>query len=325
MTMYDYILEEKNVLSKILEEFKNIDIRNKKNILIIATGSSKNAALATKYFMQNTLDAIITIVEPFNYVHYSKIDKKIDLVILITQSGKSASIVEAYEYIKANTNVEILTITSNNNCKLAKESEYFLNLNMGEETVGFVTKGFSSTVLNLYLLAIENSNNVDKIAYKKELSDIINDLPNAIQIANSLCDKEKEKLKKCSRFSCIAYGDLYGISKEFETKFTETVRVPSIGYELEQYMHGPYLEANKNHILLFLSIKDSNETRSKMLKEYMEKYVMKTFSFEKNTVFVSIYMATIIQVLSYRISQLKSIDLGKRIFDDFDRVLKSKI
>ena len=106
MTMYDYILEEKNVLSKILEEFKNIDIRNKKNILIIATGSSKNAALATKYFMQNTLDAIITIVEPFNYVHYSKIDKKIDLVILITQSGKSASIVEAYEYIKANTNVE---------------------------------------------------------------------------------------------------------------------------------------------------------------------------------------------------------------------------
>ena len=50
MTMYDYILEEKNVLSKILEEFKNIDIRNKKNILIIATGSSKNAAYFRCYY-----------------------------------------------------------------------------------------------------------------------------------------------------------------------------------------------------------------------------------------------------------------------------------
>jgi glucoselysine-6-phosphate deglycase len=30
-----------------------------------------------------------------------------------------------------------------------------------------------------------------------------------------------------------------GVAKEFETKFTETVRVPSSGFELEAYMHGP--------------------------------------------------------------------------------------
>lgn len=325
MTMYDYILQEKTVLLNILREFKNIDIQNKKNILIIATGSSKNAALATKYFMQNILDCIITIVEPFNYIHYSKIDKKIDLVILITQSGKSASILEAYEYIRNNTNLAILTITGNKNCKLSVESDYFLDLNIGEEKVGFVTKGFSATVLNLYLLAIENSNKVDKLSYKIELMEVINDLSNAIEITDFLCDKEKEKLKVCNRFSCIAYGDLYGICKEFETKFTETVRVPSVGYELEQYMHGPYLEANENHILIFLNIKDQNIKRSKMLQEYMEKYVMKTISFEKDTLFISLYMATIIQVLSYKISQLKAIDLEKRIFGDFDRVLKSKI
>lgn len=324
MTMYDYILEEKNVLLNILNNFKNIDIHDRKNILIIATGSSKNAALSTKYFMQDILDCKIDIVEPFNYIHYSKIDKNVDLVILITQSGKSASILEAYEYVRKTSSVEILTLTANGNCKLSKESNYFLDLNIGEENVGFVTKGFSATILNLYLLAIENSK-IDKIEYKKELYNIINEIPYAIELADKICDENSEILKLCNRFICIAYGDLYGIAKEFETKFIETVRVPSTGYELEQYMHGPYLEANKNHILIFLNIEDENIKRSKMLQRYMENYVNKTFDFKHCTKFSSLYIASIIQVLSYRVSKLKLIDLEKRIFDDFDEVLKSKI
>lgn len=324
MTMYDYILEEKKVLLNILDNFKNIDIHSKKNILIIATGSSKNAALSTKYFIQNVLDCSVSIVEPFNYINYSKMNNNIDLVILITQSGKSASILDAYEYVRKVSNVEILTITSNKNCKLANESDYFLDLNIREEKVGFVTKGFSATILNLYLLAIENSK-INKTKYRKELRSIINEIPSAIELANKVCCENSEIFKLCDRFICIAYGDLYGIAKEFETKFTETVRVPSSGYELEQYMHGPYLEASKNYVLMFLNIDDKNIKRSKMLQCYMSNYVKKTFDFKHSTQFISLYMASIVQVLSYRISELKLIDLEKRIFDDFDKVLKSKV
>jgi glucoselysine-6-phosphate deglycase len=49
------------------------------------------------------------------------------------------------------------------------------------------------------------------------------------------------------------------VAKEFETKFTE-VRVPSSGFELEAYMHGPYLEANARHVMLF--IEDTPDART---------------------------------------------------------------
>ena len=54
-----------------------------------------------------------------------------------------------------------------------------LNLNFGIEQVGFVTKGFSATVLNLFLLAVSVgaeksliSRNEEKI-YLVEIEDII--------------------------------------------------------------------------------------------------------------------------------------------------------
>lgn len=43
-----------------------------------------------------------------------------------------------------------------------------------------------------------------------------------------------------------------GTAKEAETKLTETIRVPSQGFELEAYMHGPYLEADASHLLFFI-------------------------------------------------------------------------
>ena len=45
------------------------------------------------------------------------------------------------------------------------------------------------------------------------------------------------------------------MAKEFETKFTETVRLPSQGFEVEAYMYVPYLEADTTHLLFLLKIK----------------------------------------------------------------------
>ena len=74
-TMRGNILEEEKVLKKIFAEFKNknsmiIEKLKKleiKNVLILATGSSMNAAQLGKYFMENLLDINIDIKEPFNY------------------------------------------------------------------------------------------------------------------------------------------------------------------------------------------------------------------------------------------------------------------
>lgn len=332
MNMYDYICSQKNILVKILENFKNIDLKKYNRICILATGSSFNAALSTKYYLENKLNKNIILLEPFNYINYSKFDNDIDLYILISQSGKSASIINSFDYIKSKSNVDTLVISSNKDCYISKSATYFLDLNMGIEKVGFVTLGFSATVLNLMLLGLYNSFN-----YEKEISNIkelIKNYDEIIKYANEKFEENEEKLKKAKRYSCIAYGDLYGIAKEFETKFTETVRFPSVGYELEAYMHGPYLEVNNNHFLFFLNYNDNNFERSNKLKKYMEKYTNNTISFNLSEInlkcnienyMASLIMAVIVQVFSYRVSKIKNIDLSIKIMSDFDEFLKSKI
>ena len=157
-TMLSNIYEEKEVLLKILKEFKEKNLKiveelkekNINRILILATGSSMNTAQTTKYFLEEILNCFIEIKEPFNFYNYEKIDNSLDLVIAITQSGKSSSTIEALKYIKENSTIQTLTITSDIKSPVIKYSDLILDLNLGIEKVGFVTKGFSATVLNLF-------------------------------------------------------------------------------------------------------------------------------------------------------------------------------
>jgi glucoselysine-6-phosphate deglycase len=80
----------------------------------------------------------------------------------------------------------------------------------------------------------------------------------------ALYRRHSETLRGGERFVATGYGALVGVAKEFETKFTETVRVPSSGFELEAYMHGPYLEANARHVMLF--IEDAPDARTRALR-----------------------------------------------------------
>lgn len=352
-TMLDNIYQEQEVLNKILIEFsnKNREILTKlkcihlKKVLILATGSSINAAKTSKYFLEKVLNIKIYIEEPAMFNSYEKLDTEIDLVIGISQSGKSVSTINAIEKIK---NIPILIITSDSLSPLSRYSDMVLNLNMGIEKVGFVTKGFTSTVLNLYLLGI-SLNSGDSSSSKKIMGKYINDLeviikniPKIIEEANLYVEKNKEILETSNRFICIGYGSNYGICKEFETKFTEVVRCPSTGFELEEYMHGPYLEANKNHIIFYLDSGGILSERLRSLQLYMDKYIKLSVKIsiankvEKNTItlggletldkdLISLLFIIPIQILSYKIAKLKKIDVETKIFTDFDNILKSKI
>lgn len=351
-TMLSNIYEEKEILTKILKEFREKNIQvidelkklNIKRVLILATGSSINATQTAKYFLEDILNCFVEIKEPFNFLNYEKIDDNLDLVIAITQSGKSSSTIEALKYVRENSRIKSLVITSDSNSPVTKYSDLILNLNFGIEKVGFVTKGFSATVLNIFLLGIILSENKNIISseiakkYLEELEKIINHIPEVIDITENYFEKNKQLFKETDRFIAIGYGGALGVAKEFETKFTETVRCPSQGFELEAYMHGPYLEANKNHIIFYLENQGKLKDRMEKLKNYMDSYIKKSILIglnngeinislkeKMNEHLILLLLVVPIQILSYKIATFKGIDLGVRIFDDFDKVLKSKI
>lgn len=348
VTMLDYIHEEKEVLLSIIEKSEplfNHAYREMNHLLILATGSSYNACLSAKPALESYGNLTIDIQEPYHFNHYGKVSAEIDTVIAVSQSGKSTSTVDAIRKIRS-LNKHTIALTGDLNSPITKEVDQVIELNMGIEKVGFVTKGYSATVLQLILLglAIGVSKGELTMAQKDEkilqLKKISQRIPKIITQTEHFFETNQALFRVAKRFVAIGYGPNWGTAKEFETKFTETVREPSQGFELEAYMHGPYLEANATHVLFFLENQSENRLRSQRLAQYLSKYVGKIFIItteegtEENQLsfdlpceeFLSCLALVVpIQVLAYKIATTKGIDLGKRIFEDFDDVLKSKL
>lgn len=306
-----------------------------------------NAAFASKYFIETVSDALVTIEEPYNYLYYEKVDSELDLVLVVSQSGTSTSTINVVEKVyEANLNTVVLT--SNLSSPIVETNATIFDLSMGVETVDYVTKGYSVTLLTLYLLGLSIAlinQKIDRTTAQnkvKELADIIEMIPNIIAKSIEYFDKYQDSFKKCNRLSCIGYGSNYGIAKEFETKFTETVRRPSSGFELEAYMHGPYLEANENHLTVFIEDSSAVSKRSKQLRKYMEEIVGEVLVIttleEKETekklslsvskfdqLLIQLLGVIPIQVWSYKLATSLGVDLTTDPFPDFDKVMKSKI
>ncbi len=288
-TMMTYISEEPACLAQILRDYRQklapietfVRQHPVRRILLLATGSSLNAALCARYFFEQRFGVLLDIKEPYNFTHYDAIDPHADLVVAISQSGKSASTLEAMRKVQA-SGKSVFALTSDPQSPIGCASDGVLDINTGIESVGFVTRG--------------------------------------------------------ERFVATGYGALVGVAKEFETKFTETVRVPSSGFELEAYMHGPYLEANARHVMLF--IEDTPDARTRALRDYLAPSIGRAFTLtlgdeeDAQTLALNcpcehhlapLLLIVPVQMLAWHTAGLKGIDLAKRIFDDFDRVLKSKI
>jgi len=349
--MLTYIDEESETLSGILREYRRslvpisqfAENHHVRRIVILATGSSLNAAFCARYFFERW-GVNIEIKEPSTFTHYENLDPQVDMVIAISQSGKSASTLEAMRKVQAQ-GVPVFALTADRQSPVGLACDRLLDILTGIEQVGFVTRGFSATVLNLLLIALIIARQQQRVSesqqadYLAQLQHIATVIPEVITRTEAFIQRNEEVLRQGRRFVAIGYGALVGVAKEFEAKFTETVRVPSSGFELEAYMHGPYLEASADHVMFFFE--DRADARSRLLREYMEPAVDRAFTVtlaaeERNAstlaldVAVDHYLSPLllivpVQLLACHIASLKGIDLSVRIFDDFDRVLKSKI
>lgn len=347
MTMLDYIQEEQSVLLKILNEFdfESESLATTKNLLILATGSSYNACLAAKVYMESIAPIYVDIQEPYNFRKYGKLNPIVDNVLAVSQSGKSTSTIDAIQNITTKAGISTTALTSDLKSPITSYVKNTIDINMGIEKVGFVTKGYSATVLNLYLIGLKiavKQKVITKIKLEQELEKIINlvnKIPEIIKLSEEFYMTYQDILKSYDRYIGIGYGPNWGTAKEFETKFTETVRVPSQGFELEAYMHGPYLEADATHCMFFIDY-DLNAERSHKLRHYLADHVGHTFSISTGTstdetvlglglrceeALTPLVTVIPIQYLSYKIATDRGIDLNKRIFDDFDTVLNSKV
>ncbi len=249
MILMDYIKEQSSLIENALESYRvvvaplaeKISARGTDGIVIIASGTSKNASYAASCFMEKLLRIPVRVFASSKEIH-SVTEKT--MFLYVSQGGCSTNTIAA---IKRNGSLSdfSVSITGNKNGKTNDMCDAYLEIPCGEENVGPKTKGYTLTVLLLYILALEaavKKGTVSECEAEKIYS-VLSTVPKSMDenVENSLvwCHRNIDGLSRMKCAYIAGKGLCEFIAYEGALKIMETLLIPASGYEIEEYMHGP--------------------------------------------------------------------------------------
>lgn len=248
MTMYDYCLEQPKVLKDILANraeymdpfVQRFEQLRPDRIYLIASGSSLNAALAAQPFMEQVLGLE---VQACASSCLPVVRGERPLLIFISQGGNSTNTVAAIQKMQQHA---FIALTGVEKCRINDLFDHML-IHCGIETAGPKTKGYTSTVLTLCLMALEAARACE-LKTQAEYEEYVNGFQGALDAlegeiaqARAWYDRNEESLMKLKK--CFVVGKHTGAqaARESGLKLQETVLIPMLSYEFEEYLHGPSL------------------------------------------------------------------------------------
>lgn len=276
-TMLDYIKESAPISIENIERSQELTkslvdaylAEDYEAIWIVASGSSYNGALAARHFIRNVLGKEIKLIQPASFVAYEHNISDKDFVFVISQTGYSTNSLRALKKIR-DLGYPAIGVTGNTASDFKEASDLAVDYGVGIETVTYVTKGVTTLVLFLVLFAIESALLSGKLShegyddYKKELRDIMAAHPAIIEKSQQWINQNLKALSAMEVLYMCAYGSNFGTVYEGVLKVGETVHIPSLPYELEEFIHGPNLQLTPKYSLMIFD--NGDHTHDKALE-----------------------------------------------------------
>lgn len=339
--MLEYIQEEQkyalhilNNANEICKDFSsNFAEKNYRRILLVASGTSSNSCLTAKHFMEFVLKIPVQLFSSYDYAHYNKLFYSDDLVITVTQEGESTNTIDAIN-VANNHNIDNYVVTENvyNTCSQLARGKVVIDCD--REYFGPKTKGYTCTVLTLYMMALE-AGYCKHIISEEDYNDLrdrcnksISNINNIIEKSENWFNANKDELIECEKAYVVGYGPHVGTALEGALKCLETVREFYFSFETEEFLHGP-LASVKPDVYTFIIAPDGNDyERSIALFNSMSKQNKHVFalghqdnctsshvldaSFTDDE-YMSVFEYIVpLQLLAYRTFKGKGIDLNVR-------------
>ncbi len=218
------------------------NILPKGRIIVAACGSSYNAALCFKYFI-NRLCGISVSVEYASEFRYQPYDLDSDsLVVVLSQSGETSDTKEAL-LIAKNTGAKTVAIVNGWESSIARLADKVIYMNIGPEISVASTKAYTAEVALLYLLALRIAS---EAGMDYELIDLwkqkLKAIPAIQQRYLEKADKIEELAKKYYKkknFLYIGRGIGYPVAVEGALKLKELSYLHAECYPAGEMKHGP--------------------------------------------------------------------------------------
>lgn len=219
------------------------EIRNIRQIYIVACGSAYHVGMAAQYVIEE-LTSIPVRVELASEFRYRKMQLiKDSLVIVISQSGETADSLAALREAK-DKGIKTLGIVNVVGSSIAREADNVFYTLAGPEISVATTKAYSCQLIACYLLALKFAAARNEITDERynELIKEIQTIP--CKIERILEDKERmqwyaSKLIGIHDAFFIGRGIDYAISLEGSLKMKEVSYIHSEAYAAGELKHGP--------------------------------------------------------------------------------------
>lgn len=206
---------------------KDIDL-----IVLVARGSSDNAALFGRYLLEITTGIPVSLSAPSIFTVYkAKLRLNRALVIGVSQSGEGVDINLVLERAKA-AGALTVGITNDGNSSMARIADETLLIHAGSERSVAATKTYTGQMLHFYMLAAAIGD--QRINYHQ--------IP---EIAEEALELRAEVEQLVQRYvfmeNCVVVGRglNYGNSYELALKLMETCYVVAERFSSADFFHGP--------------------------------------------------------------------------------------
>lgn len=237
----------------------------KDHICIIASGSSLNAAMAAEWFMSHHSGNRIAVMSPTEYMDFRKESVKDYFKIVISQSGCSTNIIEAVKEM-AEEGSRPLVLTGNLEGDIKKYTDNLMEYGVGNESVDYVTLGMTVLIETLILFVLETGKRKGFLA--QEYQNLVGELERCCIANREMYHKSIpftetffNDLLKMDKAIIVADGANMGIAREAALKFGETLKIPALYYESEEYIHGPNMQLTPEYSVFFI---DTNKKHNRM-------------------------------------------------------------
>ncbi len=285
-TVFQKLADQIPVISK---EIDALSLTNIDSVILVARGTSDNAALFLKYLIETKIGIPCGLASPSVVTIYkSTLKFKNCLVIGLSQSGQSPDIVTYTKAAKAG-GAKSISLTNDPESPLAKATDLHLYLEAGAEKAVAATKSYSAELLLSYILVsvwAKDSINLDSLISATKHS--VNDLAKVEEVVNTFEHKYG--------ITTMGRGFAYANAQECALKIQETLKIPVSSFSSADYLHGPISSLTENSRVIFtapngVSI-DSMQTTVNRIREITKHIYWIGNGFDTNSGEVSIGGAT---------------------------------
>ena len=270
--MYDAVRDQPGAIARVLEEEARpvadlaMSLSGAERIHVVGIGTSWHAALVGEHVLRTvTGRGDVRAWNSFEFCEHPPTLSGADAVIVLSHRGTKLYSVQALEMAKA-AGARTAVVTALGSQARTDLADTVLRTCPEERSSAF-TISHTTAMTVLSMLAVEIGT-ISKRTEALELSPHMKSLP---ELVASALDTEADvkrwakKLAGAERLYFAGWGANSSTAYEVALKIKETSYVMAEGFQLEQYLHGPYVATHPGCVATFVSPPSRGRDRARTI------------------------------------------------------------